>query len=134
MTIFKKLKSTLQLVQNFDMDKIAKLSKKVDLNKMIGLVSSMKDEDLQKLIKFMEGGKRKHEFPEIDGDFYDLHQLLKPEERAIQLQVREFMQKEIEPIVNNYWLKDEFPHQIIPQLAKLNICGLTYEGYGCPGK
>ena len=37
MTIFKKLKSTLQLVQNFDMDKIAKLSKKVDLNKMIGL-------------------------------------------------------------------------------------------------
>jgi len=134
MTIFKKLKSTLQLVQNFDMDKIAQLSKKVDLNKMIGLVSSMKDEDLQKLVKFMEGGKRKHEFPEIDGDFYDLHQLLKPEERSIQLQVREFMQKEIKPIVNNYWLKDEFPHQIVPQLAKLNICGLTYEGYGCPGK
>lgn len=134
MTIFKKLKSTLQLVQNFDMDKIAKLSKKVDLNKMIGLVSSMKDEDLQKLVKFMEGGKRKHEFPEIDGDFYDLHQLLKPEEREIQLQVREFMQKEIKPIVNTYWLKDEFPHQIIAPLAKLNICGLTYEGYGCPGK
>jgi glutaryl-CoA dehydrogenase len=44
------------------------------------------------------------------------------------------MQKEIDPIVNNYWLKDEFPHQIIPQLAKLNICGLTYEGYGCPGR
>jgi glutaryl-CoA dehydrogenase len=80
MTIFKKLKSTLQLVQNFDMDKIAKLSKKVDLNKMIGLVSSMRDEDLQKLVKFMEGGHRKHEFPAIDGDFYDLHQLLTPEE------------------------------------------------------
>ena len=59
---------------------------------------------------------------------------LTPEESAIQLQVREFMQKEIKPIVNNYWLKDEFPFQIIPQLAKLNICGLTYEGYGCPGK
>ena len=44
------------------------------------------------------------------------------------------MQKEIKPIVNSFWLKDEFPHQIIPELAKLNICGLTYEGYGCPGK
>ncbi len=44
------------------------------------------------------------------------------------------MQKQVKPIVNNYWLKDEFPFQIIPELAKLNICGLTYKGYGCPGK
>lgn len=134
MSIFKKFKSTIGLVQKLDLEKIGKLAEKVDLNKMIGLVSSMKQEDLQKLVKFMEGGKKKHEFPEIDGDFYDLHQVLNPEERAIQLAVREFMQKEIKPIVNNYWLKDEFPHQIIPQLAKLNICGLTYEGYGCPGR
>ncbi len=134
MSILRKLKSTIGLLQNLDLEKIGRLAEKVDLNKMIGLVSSMKQEDLQKLVKFMEGGKKKHEFPEIDGDFYDLHQLLKPEERAIQLAVREFMQKEVKPIVNSYWLKDEFPHQIIPQLAKLNICGLTYEGYGCPGR
>src|SRR6187401_3620179 len=107
MSLFKKLKSTLAVAQSLDLEKIGKLAAKVDLNKMIGLVSSMKDEDLQKLIRFMEGGKRKHEFPEIDGDFYDLHQVLKPDERAIQLEVREFMQKEIKPIVNNYWLKDE---------------------------
>jgi glutaryl-CoA dehydrogenase len=134
MSLFKKLKSSITLLQQLDLDKIAKLSEKVDLNKMVGLVSSMKGEDLQKLMKFMEGGKRKHEFPEIDGDFYDLSQLLNPEERAIQLAVREYMQKEIKPIANNYWLKDEFPHQIIPAMAKLNICGLTYEGYGCPGR
>lgn len=134
MSLFKKLKSSIALLQQLDMDKIAKLSEKVDLNKMVGLVSSMKGEDLQKLMKFMEGGKKKHEFPEIDGDFYDLHQLLTPEERGIQLAAREYMQKEVKPIVNNYWLKDEFPHQIIPDLAKLNICGLTYKGYGCPGR
>jgi glutaryl-CoA dehydrogenase len=134
MSLFKKLKSSIALLQQLDLDKIAKLSEKVDLNKMVGLVSSMKGEDLQKLMKFMEGGKRKHEFPEIDGDFYDLSHLLNPEERAIQLAVREFMQREIKPIANTYWLKDEFPHQIIPAMAKLNICGLTYEGYGCPGK
>ena len=134
MSLLKKLKSTVGILQSLDLAKLGKLAEKVDLNKMVGLVSSMKEEDLQKLIKYMEGGKKKHEFPEIDGDFYDLHQLLNPEERAIQLQVREFMNKEIRPIVNNYWLKDEFPHQIIPALAKLNICGLTFEGYGCPGK
>lgn len=122
------------MMQTLDVEKISKLSAKVDLNKMIGLVSSMKDEDLQKLVKFMEAGKKKHAFPEINGDFYDLQQVLDPEERAIQLQVREFMRKEVRPIVNSYWLKDEFPHQIIPELAKLNICGLTYKGYNCPGR
>ena len=134
MSLFKNIKTTVNVLQSLDLAKLGKLSQKVDLNKMVGLVSSMKDEDLQKLIKFMEGGKKKHEFPEIDTDFYDLHQLLTNEERAVQLQVREFMQKEIKPIVNTFWLKDEFPHQIIPELAKLNICGLTFEGYGCPGK
>ncbi|MEJ7643179.1 MAG: acyl-CoA dehydrogenase family protein [Chryseolinea sp.] len=134
MGIFSKLKSTVGIMQSLDLEKIGKLASKVDLNKMIGLVSSMKDEDLQKLVKFMEGGKKKHEFPEIDGDFYDLHAILTPEERAIQLQVREFMLKEVKPIVNNYWLKDEFPHQVIPEMAKLNICGLTYKGYNCPGR
>ncbi len=78
MSLFKKVKASLALLQQLDMDKIAKLSAKVDLNKMVGLVSSMKEEDLQKMMKFMEGGKKKHAFPEIDGDFYDLHQLLTP--------------------------------------------------------
>lgn len=134
MSFFKTIKSSIGILQSLDLTKLGKLAEKVDLNKMVGLVSSMREEDLQKLMKFMEGGKKKHEFPVINGDFYDLHQLLNPEERAIQLQVREFMNKEIRPIVNTFWLKDEFPHQIIPEFAKLNICGLTFEGYGCPGK
>lgn len=134
MSLLKKLKSTAGILRSLDIDKIARLSEKVDLNKMIGLVSSMKGEDLQKLIKYMEGGNKKHAFPEVDGDFYDLHLLLTPDERAIQLQVREYMNREVKPIANSYWLKDEFPHQIIPELAKLNICGLTYKGYDCPGR
>lgn len=86
-SIFKKIKSAASLVQGLDMDKLSRLSEKVDLNKMVGLVSSMKTEDLQKLMKFMEGGKKKHSFPEIEGDFYDLHEGLTPAEREIQLSV-----------------------------------------------
>ena len=134
MSFLKKIKASVGILQNLDFVKLGQLAEKVDLNKMVGLVSSMKEEDLQKLLKFLEGGKKKHEFPEVDTDFYDLHQLLTPEERDTQIQVREFMQREIKPIVNSFWLKDEFPHQIIPEMAKLNICGLTFEGYGCPGR
>ena len=134
MSFFKKIKASVGILQNLDFVKLGQLAEKVDLNKMVGLVSSMKEDDLKKLLKFLEGGKKKHEFPEVDTDFYDLHQLLTPEERDTQIQVRQFMQKEIKPIVNSFWLKDEFPHQIIPEMAKLNICGLTFEGYGCPGR
>ena len=70
--------------------------------------------------------------PPIDADFYQLDHLLTPEQRALQLKVRELMEKEIKPHINCYWLKGEFPYEIIPRLASLNICGVTYEGYGCP--
>lgn len=134
MSFFKKLKSTVTLLKEIDLDEIARLSQKVDLKKMVGVVSRMKEEDLQKMMKMMSGGSRERKVPEIDGDFYDLSHLLTPEEREIQLRVREYMNTSIRPIVNQYWLKDEFPHQIIPEMAKLNVCGLTYQGYGCPGK
>src|SRR5699024_11182878 len=70
----------------------------------------------------------------IDGDFYDLSDKLSPEERAIQLKVREFMETEVEPITNEYWQKAQFPKHLIPKMAELDICGLTLEGYGCPNK
>ncbi len=43
------------------------------------------------------------------------------------------MEKEVKPLVNHYWLRDEFPFELIPKFQKLDICGVTYEGYGCPG-
>lgn len=70
--------------------------------------------------------------PPIEGDFYHLGHQLTDSQRALQLKVRNFMEQEVKPIVNRYWLKGEFPYEIIPRLAALNICGITYEGYGCP--
>ena len=70
--------------------------------------------------------------PPIDADLYHLDGLLTDEQRALQQKVRGFMEQEIRPIVNRYWLKGEFPHEIFPRVAALNICGVTYKGYGCP--
>jgi glutaryl-CoA dehydrogenase len=132
--LFKKISGFRQLLQSVDLDQIAKLSQKVDLPKMVGLVSQMSESDLSKMMGMLKGGGKPKEIPAINGDFYELGKTLSPEEREIQLNVREFMEREIKPIANDYWNRAEFPMQIIPKMAELNIAGLTYQGYGCPGK
>jgi glutaryl-CoA dehydrogenase len=59
---------------------------------------------------------------------------LSEEDQDLLFRVRAFMEDEVAPIINQYWIREEFPHQIIPGLAALNIAGLAYHGYACPGK
>lgn len=65
-------------------------------------------------------------------DFYLFDELLTDEERDVRDRVRAFCDEEVVPIINPYWERGEFPFQLIPKLAELNICGGTLEGYGCP--
>ncbi|TCD17098.1 acyl-CoA dehydrogenase [Pedobacter psychrodurus] len=133
--IFSSLKNAYNLFKHVDFDKLEALSKKVDLPKMVETISNLDDKQIQGMMKMMGGSGKKKELPPIEGDFYHLgDEALKDEDRALQLKVRAFLEKEVKPIVNHYWNKAEFPFEIIPKLAELNICGLTYKGYGCPGK
>ena len=68
------------------------------------------------------------------GDFYHINAILSEEDQDLLYRVHAFMENEVAPIINHYWIREEFPHQIIPGLAALNIAGLSYHGYGCPGK
>jgi alkylation response protein AidB-like acyl-CoA dehydrogenase len=43
------------------------------------------------------------------------------------------MDREVPPIINPYWERAEFPHELVPKLADLGIAGFQIEGYGCPG-
>jgi glutaryl-CoA dehydrogenase len=70
----------------------------------------------------------------ITSDFYDLEALLDDDDRALLHRVREFMDTEVQPVINEYWMKAQFPRQLIPGLAKLGIAGTQLSGYGCPGK
>ena len=72
--------------------------------------------------------------PPVTSDFYDLEALLDDEDRALLHRVRGFMDTEVQPIINEYWTKAQFPRQLIPGLAELGIAGTPYSGYGCPGK
>ena len=68
-----------------------------------------------------------------DADFYGLEQLLDDAGRDAVQRTREFMTKEIEPVINRYWTREEFPFEAIPGIAALGIAGTAYQGYGCPG-
>src|SRR2546430_14524690 len=72
--------------------------------------------------------------PRVNGDFYHISATLSEEDQELLRRVRSFMETEVTPIINQYWTREEFPHQLIPGLAALGIAGLAYQGYGCPGK
>ncbi len=135
MSIFSKIKQSFRLMNEIDLDALSELSKKVDLSEVMKTVGELDDrqlEGLMKMLKHKRGKKGQHKLPPIDGDFYNLSLKLTPKQRELQLKIRNFMEDEVRPIANEYWNKAEFPFEIIPKMAALNICGLTYEGYGTP--
>ena len=71
--------------------------------------------------------------PVLSTDFYLMDELLTDEERAVRDKVRHFCDGEVIPIINDYWERAEFPFELIPKLAQLNIAGGSIKGYGCPG-
>ncbi len=66
-------------------------------------------------------------------DYYRLDETLSEAERAIRDRVRAFADREVLPIINDYWERAEFPFELVPKLAELGIAGTSIEGYGCPG-
>lgn len=66
-------------------------------------------------------------------DFLDLQSLLTDEQRLVARSVRDFVSKEVEPIIGKCYLNEEFPKQIIPQLGELGLLGSNLSGYGLPG-
>ncbi len=66
-------------------------------------------------------------------DYYLIEELLTDEERQIRDKVREFCDREIIPVMNDYWDRAEFPFEMIPKFAELGIAGTSIKGYGCPG-
>ncbi|MBO6211407.1 glutaryl-CoA dehydrogenase [Algoriella xinjiangensis] len=129
---FSNLKNIIHLLKSVDLEQLQKISQKVDLPQLMNNFSKLDDKQLQGLMKMLNPNQKKKELPPIDGDFYDVFHTLPPEHRELQLKVRAFMEKEVKPIVNDYWLRDQFPFELIPKFKELNICGVTYDGYGCP--
>src|SRR5450755_3773434 len=67
-------------------------------------------------------------------DYFDLDDLLTEEHKLIRESVRNYVKKEISPIIEEYAQKAEFPQQIVKQLGDLGCFGPTIpEQYGGGG-
>src|SRR5689334_24834579 len=71
--------------------------------------------------------------PAPNSDFYYLYETLPAEELAIVKRVREFMETKVAPVITDYWVRDQFPFDLLPEVKKLGIGGLAMKGYGCAG-
>ena len=67
-------------------------------------------------------------------DFLGFELLLDDEDRELLSSVRAFLTREVEPVINDYWTRAAFPHDLVPGLAALGIAGLQYDGPGCPAR
>lgn len=70
---------------------------------------------------------------EINSDYFMVDDFLSEDERIIRKKVRNFVETDLLPVINDYWDRAEFPFVLVPKIAALGIIGTTIEGYGCPG-
>ncbi|MCD2190261.1 acyl-CoA dehydrogenase family protein [Actinomycetospora sp. SF1] len=62
--------------------------------------------------------------PPLPGDFYGYADLLGDEDRAILARVRRFAEERIAPIADRQWATTEFPFDLLPAFAELDVVGL----------
>ncbi|MDB5398828.1 MAG: acyl-CoA dehydrogenase domain protein [Rhodopila sp.] len=68
------------------------------------------------------------------GDFYRMRETLSPEDQALLSELRAFLEACVAPDINAYWTRAEFPHHLVPEIARLGIVGVSYKGYGFRGR
>jgi alkylation response protein AidB-like acyl-CoA dehydrogenase len=67
-------------------------------------------------------------------DYFDVDTLLSEEERMVRDTVREWVDDNLMPIIEEAYIGRRFPKEIIPQLAELGVYGANLpEEYGCAG-
>jgi glutaryl-CoA dehydrogenase len=67
-------------------------------------------------------------------DYFNVDELLTEEHKLIRETVRNYVKKEISPIIEDYAQRSEFPVQIVKQMGELGVFGPTLPTqYGCGG-
>lgn len=66
-------------------------------------------------------------------DYYGLDELLTDEERMIRKTARDFVDREVLPIIEEHHARGAFPSHLILRMAELGFFGANLKGYGCPG-
>ncbi len=71
-----------------------------------------------------------NDLPYADGDFFAFEQLLSGKEQDRLGEVREFLAREVRPIAVDCWNRGEFPMDLIPKLAEIDLVSpVRRQGY-----
>jgi glutaryl-CoA dehydrogenase len=70
-------------------------------------------------------------FPGVD--FLEFDSVLSDEEKLARQTAREFVDKEIMPIIEQCNREGKFPVHLVPLMAELGLFGASLKGYGCAG-
>lgn len=66
-------------------------------------------------------------------DYYLLDDLLTDEEKMIRNSVRDYVEDKFVPLIEECYMKGEFPSHVIPEIGEMGVLGCSLKGYGCAG-
>lgn len=66
-------------------------------------------------------------------DYYLLDDLLTDEEKMIRNSVRDYVEDKFVPLIEECYMKGEFPSHVIPEIGEMGVLGCALKGYGCAG-
>jgi glutaryl-CoA dehydrogenase len=110
-------KDMMSLFEQLDLQAVAQLAQRADLNQIISTLGAMDPQDIARLLqRFRTSDER--EPPSIEGDFYEIAAALTPEEREVQLTIRDYMERVVRPVIAEYWERGEFPRELLASFAE----------------
>jgi glutaryl-CoA dehydrogenase len=66
-------------------------------------------------------------------DYMEIDALFNDQEKLVRQTVREFVDQEIVPHIEEWNREGKFPQHLVPLMAELGFYGANLEGYGCAG-
>ena len=70
-------------------------------------------------------------FPFHGVDFVEFDSLLSDEDKLVRQSVRDFVDKEILPHIEEWNREAKFPQHLVPMMGELGFFGANLQGYGC---
>ena len=67
-------------------------------------------------------------------DYFNVEGLLNEDEILVRNSVREFIDSEVIPIIENCYIENKFPLELVPKLSEMGLFGITLpQEFGCAG-
>ncbi len=72
-------------------------------------------------------------FPFRGVDYMEIDEQFSDQEKLVRQTVREFVEKEVNPHIEEWSRDGKFPMHLVPVMAELGFYGANMQGYGCAG-